>query len=328
MRFRIFLLISAFSIFMFKDVHAYSVKNHMILTVLAVEAYNHCGKIMPEKPRGFEKIRPLEKYRLVNGNISEDEDKAGKLKRWHFYDRAGQLGRDSIVNIFGFSGLIETPSLHARFDQLEIRADKQGAFVESHRRWRLYDVVGAMMHYIQDVTVPAHVVPIFHPKNFLGDAFDRYEVRASDYRGEDIDRLEATEEFLSQFDALKCRRVFREAERSYNQILNALADETYLTLENKIPDSPLTWSEAFWDRKRNSRGFGDYGRAGNRFGKRKSCLKKKDVPEINRDACGDRLQVIKAVYDQFSGEQHLAAIEGSMRAIALLQSRFDDGQTR
>jgi hypothetical protein len=50
----------------------------------------------------------------------------------------------------------------------------------AHAPSEVYPAAGALLHYLQDLAVPAHALPIFHPVPLWhGDELDNYEVRAT-----------------------------------------------------------------------------------------------------------------------------------------------------
>ncbi len=325
----VLIFVLSFHTFSTKEAFSYSKKNHTLITALAVEAYNRCGEKMNPRPGWFKTIDPLQKKRLLFGSIADDEDLSGKLKRWHFYDREGTLGRHSSIGFPGLNLLIKETSLHARFDQLEITADKQTDFVGAKRAWRIFDTLGKIVHYIQDVTVPAHVIPIFHPGKTLplADQFDNYPFQITFYSVQEGSPPKATDDFFKDFeDRVGCSVLLKSSDHSFNAILDDAAGRTYRMLDHKIQGTERTWAGTFWETTVNERGFGNYGLAGNHFGKKKNCLKwehhEKGDGGFGSARCDDWLILDQSVYDQFSSRQHMSAIEGTMRALRLLQQKM------
>jgi hypothetical protein len=78
-----------------------------------------------------------------------------------------------------------------------------------------------------------------------------------------------------------------------------------------IPGLPITWT-AFWKPDDNPESFGDYGAAGNSFGRR------------TEFRCGDgqRCVLLKddPLYLEFARGRHLDALQGSLAAILLMQT--------
>lgn len=118
----------------------------------------------------------------------------------------------------------------------------------------LYPALGAALHYVQDVAVPAHAVPVFHPSfKGLTDDFDDYE----GWRGYGADLLPCEQL------AVPCREVLEPApldellERGRKQTQSALA----LPLTMHDPDgraSVHTWREFWVAPRKNAFRFGEY----------------------------------------------------------------------
>lgn len=298
--------------------YAYSVDNHKDLTRISIKIFNQCASDSFEESW----ITPLdetEEFRLIDGSYSEDEDYFDKTTNWHFYDREGSIGRESPLKIF--KKIIAEPTMHSRFNQLEITV-RNLVKIDGIRSWQPYEAAGKLIHYLQDVTVPAHVVPIFHPLNDgFGDSFDDYQVNET--------------ELLKKFDVNFCNEMKSLKNKSYNSILDFYANQTFIALNNSIDDltgdqgDPIKWN-VFWNIKTNTRMFGSYGIAGNQYGNKYICIDRdlsfdENIDEEEDGECFHMMRIDKSIYDEFANNQHANAIKATLKAILLSQKLIFDG---
>jgi hypothetical protein len=120
--------------------------------------------------------------------------------------------------------------------------------------------LGGLIHFVQDVTNPAHVAPVFH---VVGDTFDNF------------DFTHAPPDFISESE---CRTLesYSRQKHSYMEVLDSVAQETLKQMAEPFDfmangkTQSITWKEAFWDTdfgpESKQNGFGHYGHLGNRFG--------------------------------------------------------------
>lgn len=127
---------------------------HRAYTQQAVEAWSSCASLLPEAGTA-----------LAAGTDAEDTSALTgwqRLTHWHFYNRDGKLQPLGFIdrNIDGIFAL--------RVEALEqLLRQKHPDITE------VYEQAGRVLHYIQDMSVPAHVVPIFHVAG-AADAFDSF----------------------------------------------------------------------------------------------------------------------------------------------------------
>ncbi|WP_221740596.1 hypothetical protein [Achromobacter denitrificans] len=144
---------------------AFDAEMHPAYTKQAVTAYRHCGG-------GTLSEQQAEAY--ADGTEAEDSNLVTLGQRaanWHFHNRDGKLQDGWFVNrsldvIFA-----------KRNDELEALLTARKLDTE-----KIYKQAGRVLHYIQDMSVPAHVVPVYHAKLPLlggGDPFDAYQRNAA-----------------------------------------------------------------------------------------------------------------------------------------------------
>lgn len=143
---------------------AFDAKRHSVYTLQAVQAYRDC--------QGAE--LPIDAGRaLAAGTEAEDTSLLTLRERatnWHFYNRdeklrPGWFGSRNLDDIF----IKRTQSLE------DLLASQKPDTAD------VYERAGRILHYIQDMSVPAHVVPVFHVKLPLldrSDPFDNFERRS------------------------------------------------------------------------------------------------------------------------------------------------------
>ena len=213
--------------------HAYGISTHLLITRRAVEEYRLCRK--------WTKSPELSKYNgelLGQANTQEDYNILTKSFNWHFYRPGLNLGHAVIA--WGQA------SLKKRFIQLQSKISKTPSI----------KLLGTLSHYAQDVTNPAHVVPVFH---WLSDTFDNYDFE------------KALPPLITETE---CRLLFDQAKhpKTYFQLLDAVSIETLERLKEEFSysengsEKKLRWDEGFWQESHTSKPFGSYGRFGNKYG--------------------------------------------------------------
>jgi hypothetical protein len=161
--------------------------------------------------------------------------------------------------------------------------------------------VGRVISYLQDVTSPPRVVPVFTGRWWrfsFSDRFDRFPVDPG-----------AIDERLVD----SCETLGLDSE-DFETLLSSTANTTISAIKEKIAGYPVTW-EAFWSFGEKSGDFGEYGIAGNQFGKRSSfrcadderCLLLEDDP----------------LYQEFALQRHVEAVQATMKALLIMQNYFE-----
>lgn len=140
---------------------AFDAERHPEFTRQAVELYRKCKGVSLSKESA---------EALAEGTENEDASiltLGQRVANWHFYNRDGKL-RDS-----WFANRSLDVIFAKRNDELEVLLA-----AEPRDPVKIYERAGRVLHYIQDMSVPAHVVPIYHvtlPLLGGGDSFDAYQ---------------------------------------------------------------------------------------------------------------------------------------------------------
>ncbi len=260
---------------------SYSVDNHEMITEVAIGHFNRC---LDEGHLGsLSQISEKERRTLVDGNLHEDLlGPIRRLKQWHFWDPKRRNDNGKYIN----------KTLHKRFDAVEKSIFKPLDFFSSK-----YSELGHLLHYLQDVTVPSHVVPIFHPAPplFKSDGFDKYAI--------DTYNLENETSF-------NCSSLISALPSNFNELLDSYAKYTLKSIKEVIPakgNKKYTW-RLFWKEAKKNKRFGKYGKVGNRFGKEME-VKKIDTPFF----------MTREIYNNFAKNLHEKALQATIQAIMLYQ---------
>lgn len=260
---------------------AYASETRQQLTFLAAKQFNECvaGTDLP-------RLTALQVRYLVRGNLAEGEPGiARRTVNWQFYDRSNQATPRVLW-------AIET-RMHARFD-----AVAEAVFAESMEEdLPRFERLGEVVYYLQNVTVPANVVPIYHPRRWRwngSDAFTRYPV----------DR----ETLLGRLGQVCVELLATPETESFSTLLDSTAAVTIANIRAPIADMNASW-QVFW-REGEAGDFGSYGPAGNRFGR------EAEFP-CRSERC--RLLENDPIYAEFALRQHRLAVVSSMRAMLVLQ---------
>lgn len=299
MNFR-FLLVLLVTLLFGTSALAYDGSVHKQITQAAVKAFNDCLASDPSLPAGY----AISDAGLVKDVVKANRNEDGtlltypvRLGNWHFYNT------NNVPNTGWPKHFLDVI-----FDKKV--ASLKEAVEEQQSVAKLYRKAGKVMHYIQDVSSPPHVVPVYHWK-FLGmgikEPFDSYEVD-----------LKKFQELLTP-SADQCKDLLA-GDIDFDVLMSKDAQATFDMMSKPIPvtnaagEEPYKWA-AFWrpagsaepacsDRKAKE-GFGSYGRFCNQFGE------KSPLPEQ-----AEPIEIPSSVYDDFFMTQFLQARNSSVKVLA------------
>lgn len=269
---------------------AYSVANHVALTSMAVRLVNKCraeqGLNTPHLDDYLMGI--LEHY-----NAEQDQWKR-KTGLWHFPptpddgDCPGPFPACLMVIERSYQ-----PWVDSIWHQAEagLAADK------------LYPALGVALHYVQDLAVPAHALPVFHPAGLFhfSDGFDEYNYKRWDTAvsrpadSEYADECKALTQFHSLDEILQSIR---------SDTLRSLQETFQAQVDGKSVQKPFSM---FW-RHRPS-GFGEY-----------ACDDDFGASQVSCD--GTQYDVADREYKRYASRRARAAIRASAAAIVLFQQKL------
>lgn len=255
--------------------YAISPENHRSVTRIAIKEYRACTEQLRVQDSLSEGKRDIE-------NFTKLEDESPLIKRffnWHFYDAYRDTEDEMGLAVTG-----------ARKSMHHIYTEHENRLIDAIRKKRkeaIYEYTGRLLHLIQDMTVPAHVAPIYHYKFFWFDESDNF-----DEMPEWSNTTFTKPDDLCQFDKVD----ISDLKQRLDLILDRTALETRARMREKIPIDDnhrlagKTWQE-FWiirkpdDDSRYSdtyHGFAPYGNEG-REGFKKLC----QSPGSGQRACLD-----------------------------------------
>ncbi len=266
------------------ELHSYDSDIHQQLTFLAAKQYSKCA----ETQQGLYRPSALDVRYLVRANVAQaDSGFFSRMFRWNYYSPESQDQKDVLW-------VIET-RFQGHYRSL-LRQIELGDKAEDRLK-----AVGRVISYLQDVTSPPRVVPVFTGRWWrfsFSDRFDRFPVDPG-----------AIDERLVD----SCETLGLDSE-DFENLLSSTANTTISAIKEKIVGYPVTW-EAFWSFGEKSGDFGEYGIAGNQFGKRSSfrcadderCLLLEDDP----------------LYQEFALQRHVEAVQATMKALLIMQNYFE-----
>jgi len=258
---------------------AYEGRLHQQLTFMAAKKFNECvtNSDVPT-------LTPLEVRYIAKTNVSQAERNVfARMFSWRYYDRDREAER-------GFLWAVDT-RLHEHFNEVLVRLDRAGDTRQ------LYSNLGRLISYIQVVSSPAHAVPVYTARFWrfsLTDKFDAFPINEAAVAG-----------------ALNCDFLGIPTQ-DYPMVMRVVVADTLEAVLSPIHGMPSSW-EAFWKLAEEAGNFGDYGPAGNNFGRK------------TEFRCpGDQLCVLlrdDPLYAEFARGRHAAAVRGTMQAMLLMQRR-------
>ena len=263
--------------------HPYESQVHQRLTFYAAKELNRCLE-----GSDVALLTPLQVRFIATSNMGLANSNAlVRFFRWSYFDIADREDRKLLW-------LINTRFLN----HFEDVAEEVRTTADETERYR---ELGRIVSYVQLVSSPSRAVPVYTARFWrwsFGDRFDGHPV------GEQA--LEAALGRDCSFLA--------EPPENYRAILYEVAQDTVEAVRSPIGGLPTTW-ESFWQAGREPGDFGDYGPAGNSFGRR---------VEFPCNPDGDELCVLledDPLYAEFALARRLAAIRGTARAMYLHQVR-------
>jgi hypothetical protein len=231
---------------------------------------------------------------VVKGVQAEDSATLTRAGNWHFYNRDGRVRKAW----WGPERNLDAV-FRQRIQELEGRLETRDPNPSE-----VYKAAGRVLHYIQDMSVPAHVVPIYHGPG-LKDRFDGYPPAAGDAL-----RNAVHEALGRDLAAGGCERLRPGHGEGSADFFPSLLDNTAQTTLRAIgqTDHPDAGSERwlkFWDSSRNPKGFAKYGPCSFKAG-------------VHPETCGG---VDNAALDRFYQARYQRTLEDTVRVLLYLEGR-------
>ena len=265
---------------------AYTPENHSLITQAAIDYLND--------KYAYDFISKEEAEKIIKGNVSEDRlwyKWFVRLFNHHFYNPFKPLKLRTSFR-----------SIQVRFDRISKRAFRK---IQSKK---YFYRVGELLHHVQDLSNPAHSVPVYHFKNPT-DQFD----------GQDLIK---TFKFESEIDTNT-----RYTSPYHASILKPVAQQTLQNIQDKFEikvqiagaqsTKIIDWTY-FWKENPN-RWFGCYGYLGAPYKGEKSDNYLQDTIQK-----GDTLYHIDStIYRAFSKKQYDLAVKKTAEFIYYAKMRYN-----
>jgi hypothetical protein len=259
---------------------AYDGKVHQFLTFLAAKQFNRCVE-----HTDLPALTPLQVRYIARANASlVDRSVFARMFNWRYYDPADHEAHN-------FLWLVDT-RFHSHYNELSERLGTEQDPVTA------YQDLGRLVSYIQMVTAPSRAVPVYAARFWRLSFSDRFD-------GFPVDEEALTAALEDDCSFLDDRSM------SYADVLSETADRTLAAVRGPIDGMPTHWT-AFWTPSRDPGSFGDYGPAGNSFGRRTEF----------RCGGGQRCVLLQddPLYRDFALARHVDAVRGTQAAMLLMQS--------
>lgn len=282
-------------------------RGHAVLSNFAIDLFNQCVELGYGSSEYL--LNQQERQRIVKANLKEDRSRL--LRRslnWHFYHPQME-SRQRILFFINRSFIPLFNKIEARLSQPELsRNDSLHA-------------IGRAIHFMEDLTVPAHSVPVFHGAG-LSDAYEKFPPSgtpsASELRariGPNLktvcSRLSSLKPYAPSEDA-KPGEPLRDGSLSLGEILNRTRSFTLARLGDRICNEPehlaVSW-HYFWLPPEAERYFGTY-RPDAEFG---------GVSEIHDN--GLSCEISAAKYREFAIRLHQEAVFADVRVLYWFSAR-------
>ena len=270
--------------------HAYSLQNHEEITRDASELINLCVE-----KKLIKTLNPSSQLDvLVQYNLQQDQ-LWRKARLWHFPKSDSQPLEKSITSWIGNSFVIST-SFNVWSDYLGKQASSS---VLQHE---VYPAIGALLHYLQDVAVPTHAVPIFHPVRYIppkADGFDSWDVFNAPPWLEDNNTLNTVCAQLASTEESAIEIINSTLEKTRNNILKGSIVDG---------DNNQLWLKLYPVNGPKQHGFGQYG-----------CNSEGQFGGGSVTCQNQVFHVTKQQYINFASRQRNLAVQASAQLIYLLQ---------
>lgn len=239
-------------------------QDHIILTRKAVQIFHR----FRQNPISSEMLAFTDE--IARGSKEADNATLERGRNWHFYNRWLQLptGRPWFIYLLRFS---PEHVLNKRFQQVELA-------IEAGNRKQLYLLIGRILHHIQDMSTPSHVVPVYHGI-FIKDSYETYLSKCYLNNPAHVDTAgdEITEQVMSDLENIQIAHTLEIYQAAAKKTLAYLdpANSSFSTIVDNVPQQ-LPWN-LFWKpnikpfepvagRRLCLSDFGKFGLLGKHFG--------------------------------------------------------------
>lgn len=233
---------------------------HAPLMALALQVHGRCN---PEQPL---LQSPAAQARVIEGDIALDEGRTFSLRDWLMVRESGVFSRLERIGNWHFYH--PDRQAYSRIGQIEASHQKlwlglQKGFEANAAAHDKLLFIGGLGHLLEDLSVPAHVVPVYHGPTvveYLGPERLEPLVTYMQPAGLSIsDRIDAyppdIPRLQSAFAAAPC---MVDTRQSLEALRLATARATLALLAREVPDCPGVRWQAFWLEPKAGEYFGRY----------------------------------------------------------------------
>jgi len=211
---------------------------HPLITDHAIKQYNLCATTI-----GLPKYSDRHAKIISEYSGKEDDVTLDRVLNWHFYDHY----RDSDYAMSAHKSLhrIFKERIHSLESALKLSNDED-----------FYESAGRILHYIQDMAIPAHVAPNYHAK-----AEKKWQKIFVRNEPDSLDILMNPNNFTYVIAPGRCELLYELNEKKNEEYSNSqniyfsLLQDLLVTfaentrkeiVETKFPGSKYTFEEEFW----------------------------------------------------------------------------------
>lgn len=252
---------------------------------------------------------------MCEGSKEADDISRDRALNWHFYNRWLSLP----ISKPGFLSF-----LHLSPEHLLNRRDKElTAALEAGETRELYHYVGRILHHIQDMSTPTHVVPVYHGPIFK-DSYETFYTLCYLNNPAHLNVIadDITDQTMSELEQIKINHVLEIYQRAACKTIEYLdpAHSSFCAMVDETPQQ-LSWS-LFWQqdekdfaptpgRRFSFSNFGCFGPLGKKFG----C-----TDPITVDGTTYRIELDE--YHQICNHFTFQALKDSLLALLFLGKRI------
>lgn len=218
---------------------------------------------------------------LCDASGSEDDPELQRGLNWHFYNNGGRIRNNPLI-----------PGTRTSENRVKNLAKDLGKAIEEYNGGKnkdklaiIINLSGRLLHHIQDMSTPSHVVPVYHGlvikdnyerfgKVFAGRISAAYSLTEGSVEPHNSTVTISKKEIEQSLARENCDTPIGLYEKAAEDSLKYL-DEVDFELKVEGKKSNLTWKsfwrengspEPKWNDSNDKNGFGTFGICGNNFG--------------------------------------------------------------
>ncbi len=222
---------------------------------------------------------------LVQGTVDEDGFTFERAKNWHFYRSEKEEAENELLKPFkGFFNVTYHPSSR---NIMNTHTSKFVDLMKSHQNGKnidwgdFFNILGRLIHHVQDMSTPSHVMPIFHGPAFFKDFEWKNDTYENFSQNHIVSYLADVEEnhFEKASNSINPTNLPNGFISIYDQAaqrtLNFLKSDASDIKDSNGPKPFVATSTLFWqpydkqldpNKGKQNRGFGKYGPKEESFG--------------------------------------------------------------